>query len=162
MVKLGPILKFLGCQNDTWGLSALVVTDVGDAAPVLAVPGQAAPAATALQQLPHTGSAVWRFDFAVPQLAAVQVVRYTLDGLQYSLQVPAKGAQPAIAYVSCNGFSDPKLMKQVQDKNALWARMGRLHVAADTIRGRKFGPWQLLLMGGDQVYTAGAVVRPDL
>jgi hypothetical protein len=25
MVKLGPILKFLGCQNNTWGVSALVV-----------------------------------------------------------------------------------------------------------------------------------------
>jgi PhoD related phosphatase len=153
MVKLGPVLKFLGCQDDTWGVSAMVVTDATDAAPVLTVAGQAKPAAIALQQLPHTASAVWRFDFAVPQKAAAQIVSYTLAGVQYSLQVPAKGAQPAMAYASCNGFSDPKLMKQVKDQNALWARLDRLHVGADTIRGRKFGPWSLLLMGGDQVYS---------
>jgi PhoD related phosphatase len=153
MVKLGPVLKFLGCQDDTWGISAMVVTDAADAAPLLTVAGQPKPAAIALQQLPHSASAVWRFDFAVPQKAVAQIVSYTLGGVQYSLQVPAKGAQPAMAYASCNGFSDPKLMKQVKDQNAMWARMDRLHVGADTIRGRKFGPWSLLLMGGDQVYS---------
>lgn len=42
MVKLGPILKFLGCQNNTWGVSALVV---------LVLQGSAC-SAVALQQLP--------------------------------------------------------------------------------------------------------------
>jgi PhoD related phosphatase len=153
MVKLGPVLKFLGCQNDTWGVSAMVVTGAADAAPVLAVAGQGPPVALALQQLPHSGSAVWRFDFAIAQTDQKQNVAYTLDGVQHSLQVPAKGAQPAMAYGSCNGFSDPKLMKQVSEKNALWARMARLHAGADTVRGRKFGPWELLLLGGDQVYS---------
>jgi PhoD related phosphatase len=152
MVKLGPILKFLGCQNNAWGVSALVVTDAADAAPVFKVAGQAK-AATLLQQLPHTGSAAWRFDFAVAQTGVKQSVAYTLDGTAFTLQVPAAGAQPAMAYASCNGFSDPKLMKQVQDKNALWSRMARLHEGVDTIRGRKFGPWDLLLFGGDQVYS---------
>ncbi len=153
MVKLGPVLKFLGCQNDTWGVSALVVTDAADAAPVLAVAGQGPTLAVQLAQLPHSGSAVWRFDFAIAQTAARQAVTYTVNGVASSLQVPAIGTQPAIAYASCNGFSDPKLMKQVQDKNALWARMARLHGGVDTVRGRKFGPWDLLLMGGDQVYS---------
>jgi PhoD related phosphatase len=153
MVKLGPILKFLGCQNDTWGVSALVVTDAADAAPEVAIVGQRKPAAVLLAQLQHTGSAVWRFDFAIAQTALRQTVAYTCNGVSADLQVPAKGAQPALAYASCNGFSDPKLMKQVKDKNALWARMARLHDAVDTIRGRKFGPWDVLLMGGDQVYS---------
>jgi PhoD related phosphatase len=152
MVKLGPILKFLGCQNNTWGVSALVVTDAADAAPALVVQGSAC-SAMALQQLPHSSSAVWRFDFAIVQTEARQAVAYTVNGVPSSLQVPAIGMQPAIAYASCNGFSDPKLMKQVQDKNALWSRMARLHEGVDTIRGRKFGPWDLLLMGGDQVYS---------
>ena len=153
MVKLGPILKFLGCQNDTWGVSALVVTDAADALPVLAVAGLGPTQAVQLAHLAHTGSAVWRFDFAIAQTAARHTVAYTLNGVPSALQVPAKGVQPALAYASCNGFSDPKLMKQVKDKNALWARMARLHDGVDTIRGRKFGPWDLLLMGGDQVYS---------
>ena len=153
MVKLGPVLKFLGCQNDTWGVSALVVTDAADAVPVLAVAGLGPTQAVQLAHLAHTGSAVWRFDFAIAQTAARQTVAYTCNGVATALQVPANGAQPAMAYASCNGFSDPKLMKQVKDKNALWARMARLHDGVDTIRGRKFGPWDLLLMGGDQVYS---------
>ncbi len=156
MVKLGPILKFLGCQNDAWGVSALVVTDAADVAPMLAVDRQGQMQkvqAVQLVQLPHTGSTAWRFDFAIAQTAAHQTVAYTCNGVATALQVPAKGAQPAMAYASCNGFSDPKLMKQVKDKNALWLRMARLHDGVDTIRGRRFGPWDLLLMGGDQVYS---------
>ncbi len=152
MVKLGPVLKFLGCQNDTWGVSALVVTDAADVAPALLL-AQTKVNAVQLAQLPHTGSAVWRYDFAIVQTPQTQTVAYTFDGVPFTLQVPAKGAQPAMAYASCNGFSDPKLMKQVADKNALWSRMARLHAGAETIRGRRFGPWGLLLMGGDQVYS---------
>ena len=153
MVKLGPVLKFLGCQNDAWGVSALVVTDAADAAPVLAVAGQGPTLAVQLAQLTHSASAVWRFDFAVAQTAARQTLAYTVNGVPSAFEVPAKGAQPAMAYASCNGFSDPTLMKQVQDKNALWARMARLHDGVDTLRSRRFGPWDLLLMGGDQVYS---------
>ena len=73
MVKLGPVLKFLDCQNDAWGVSALVVTDAADTAPVLAVSGQGrklAVQAVQLAQLAHSASAVWRFDFAIAQTAA--------------------------------------------------------------------------------------------
>ena len=34
MRRLGPVLQFLGCQGDCWGVSALLVGDDGDAAPV--------------------------------------------------------------------------------------------------------------------------------
>lgn len=163
MVKLGPILKFLGCQDNTWGVSALVVTDVGDAAPVLDIRDNGTPAALALQTLSHTSSQVWRFDFGIKQAKAPQNIVYTLDGAQHSFQVPALGSQPAIAYASCNGFSDPKLMKQVKEKNALWDRMTRLHEGVDTIRGRKFGPWHVLLLGGDQIYSDSMWVEvPEL
>jgi hypothetical protein len=153
MIKLGPILKFLGCQDDTWGVSALVVTAVGDTTPILEVSGQPKPLAVKLRELPHSNSCVWRFDFAIAQTAVAQRVQYSLDGAVHFFEVPPKSGRPAMAYVSCNGFSDPKLMKQVDEQNALWARMGRLHEAQDKIRGRQFGPWSLLLMGGDQVYS---------
>jgi PhoD related phosphatase len=153
MIKLGPVLKFLGCQDGVWGVSALVVTDQADAQPVLMLSGSSPIAALRLADLPHTASAAWRFDFGIAQIAQRQTVSYTLDGTLYTLQVPSKDAPPNMAYASCNGFSDPKLMKQVKEKNALWARMLRLHAGADTIRGRAFGPWELLLLGGDQVYS---------
>ena len=153
MTQLGPILKFLGCQDDTWGVSALVVNALTDATPVLKVSGQPSPQAIKLRELPRSSSCVWRFDFAIVQTAVAQRVQYELNGVAHFFQVPPKGARPAMAYVSCNGFSDPKLMKQVDEQNALWARMSRLHEAVDKIRGRQFGPWNLLLMGGDQVYS---------
>lgn len=153
MVKLGPILKFLGCQDDTWGVSALVVTDLVDAPPLLKLSGQPDPQAIKLRDMGHTSSSVWRFDFAVIQNATAQNVQYLLNGVPHEFQVPPKGGRPSIAYASCNGFSDPKLMKQVDEQNALWTRMSRLHDAVDKIRGRQFGPWNLLLMGGDQIYS---------
>ena len=50
----------------------------------------------------------------------------------------------ALSYASCNGFSDPKLMKSVDDNNRMWAVLAARHVAT---------PLNLLLMGGDQVYA---------
>src|SRR3546814_19312627 len=50
---------------------------------------------------------------------------------------------PRAAYTSCNGFSSFKAMKGVTDKNALWKHSARQH---------KKVPFNLLLMGGDQLY----------
>ena len=153
MIKLGPILKFLGCQNNRWGLSVLAVTPLGDAAPSLSVSGLAKVAPLQLRRLPLSQSVVWRWDFSLPQTASEQAVSYQLDGITYGFAVPAKGAIPVLAYASCNGFSDPKLMKQVAQKNALWSRMARLHAGTDTVRERRFGPQHILLLGGDQIYS---------
>src|SRR3546814_15361318 len=51
---------------------------------------------------------------------------------------------PRAAYTSCNGFSSFKAMKGVTDKNALWKHLARQH---------KKVPFNLMLMGGDQVYA---------
>ncbi len=158
MIQLGPVLKFLGCQDDTWGVSALVVTDVDDPPPVVKIPGVAAPPAMALKRLSQSGATAWRFDIGIAQTDVAQSISYTLDAVgspqgTFSLQIPPRKGRPAMAYASCNGFSDPKLMKQVNEQNAMWNRMSRLHEATEKIRGRQFGPWNLLLMGGDQVYS---------
>ena len=40
MLKLGPILKFLGCDNDEWRLGVLAVTADADSAPELSIAGK--------------------------------------------------------------------------------------------------------------------------
>lgn len=153
MIKLGPVLKFLGCTDASWCFSVMVVAEAADPAPNLVLSKQATIAPVKLGDLNYTKTTAWRWECKIPLKASAQTLEYQINGASFSLQVPAKNKMPAVAYVSCNGFSDPKLMKQVTSKNALWSRMSRLHKGEDTIRGRRFGPWDLLLMGGDQVYS---------
>jgi PhoD related phosphatase len=153
MVKLGPMLKFLGCVDNNWLLSIMVVADAADPSPSLVLSKQAANPPQKLCDLSHTKMTAWRWECKIPLKAAAQIIEYQLNGASFALQIPAKNKMPSIAYASCNGFSDPKLMKQVTSKNALWSRMNRLHLGEDKVRERRFGPWNLLLMGGDQVYS---------
>ena len=153
MVKLGPVLKFLGCENNSWNISVMVVTDASDSPPSLIFSNKAIAAPIKLADLNNTKAAVWRWECKISLKAAPQLVDYKVNGVNFTVQIPAQNKMPTIAYASCNGFSDPKLMKQVTIKNALWSRMSRLHNGEETIRNRRFGPWNLLLMGGDQVYS---------
>lgn len=152
MLKLGPILKFLGCENNAWRVGVLAIAAEDDIAPELKVSNSPV-TVKATQLLTHTKSKLWLWEFTVPQLENAQNVQYSLNSLVYHFCVPAKNQKPAIAYASCNGFSDPKLMKGVLDQNLLWRRMKSLHDGTDTIGITRYGPWHLLLMGGDQVYS---------
>ena len=153
MVKLGPVLKFLGCGDNNWHISIIVAVDANDSPPSLILSNKAIAAPAKLADLIHMKATVWRWESKIPLKETAQSINYKVNGRSFILQIPAKNKMPAIAYAYCNGFSDPKLMKQVTIKNALWSRMSRLHNGEDTIRGRRFGPWNLLLMGGDQVYS---------
>ncbi len=167
MKRLGPVLQFLGCQNLHWGVSALVVTDAADAAPQLkllnpsvAISAQTATVPGATAQASFTA---WRFDFAIAQSTQAQTIQYELDGQVFSITVPAKDSMPSIAYASCNGFSSLSAMKQVEKPNELWARVNRLHDLTDNVDGQTFGPFNLLLMGGDQIYSDALwAVIPEL
>lgn len=145
---LGPILKFLGINPaGEWCVSALVVHDAGDPAPQAQADGGGLVAASQIHAWPASTPShrVWRMDFALPMSGSARLVGIAINGQQTArCSVPARGADPKIAYASCNGFSDPKLMKGVHDKNALWSRLAKLHEAA---------PYQILMLGGDQVYT---------
>ena len=152
MLKLGPILKFLGCDNDEWRLGVLAVTADADSAPELSIAGKLL-TVKSQQLLPYTKSKLWLWECSITLAAKAQSVEYKFNNVAYSITVPAKNQKPAIAYASCNGFSDPKLMKNVADQNALWKRMKALHDGVDTIRTTRYGPWHILLMGGDQVYS---------
>jgi hypothetical protein len=147
---LGPVLQFLGIQNNRWCVSLLVVTDTSNA-PTLKGAWTAAPF-TRLYTL-QSGANVWRATLSVLQGASAQRIAYTVDGKSNAMHVPATGESPRMVYASCNGFASPSLMKAVVDKNALWARLMNLHTGRERINGRNFGPYDVLLMGGDQVYS---------
>jgi hypothetical protein len=149
-IKLGPILKFQQCNKDTWHLSVLVVTDAGPA------PGiQGGDMPPQFQPLPGLVQAqAWRADLVFGLTAQPRAASYTLAGFgTFEVHLPAAGAMPCMAYASCNGFSDPKLMKQVKEQNAMWGELRSLHDGKRRIRGERFGPYHLMLLGGDQVYS---------
>ncbi|GGI75521.1 metallophosphatase [Shewanella hanedai] len=66
------------------------------------------------------------------------------NACQWRFYVPAKDEQPKLAYASCNGFSDYKLMTSTDNPYHLWEEMAAQH---------EDEPFSLLLMGGDQVYA---------
>ena len=147
---LGPLLQFLGVQNQCWCVSVLVVTDTATA-PTLQSAAAADPFALLCNL--QSGARVWRATLAVNLAADAQRVSYSVDGQTNTLYVPAQDESPRMAYGSCNGFSSPSLMKGVADKNALWKRLMNLHEGRERINERSFGPYHLVLMGGDQVYS---------
>jgi hypothetical protein len=140
-VLLGPILQFRGVQNNLWAVSALVVSDTD------AVPAFSSTLVSSTQKiaaLPFTAPRyhVFRFDLFAPLGSGVNTV--VIDGKTATFQAPALNEAPRSAYVSCNGFSDPKVIKNVKDKNERWKHLQSQHLRA---------PYHLLLMGGDQLYT---------
>jgi hypothetical protein len=161
MKRLGPVLQFLGCEGGQWRVSALWVQDSADAVPTCELAGQSVAATQAA--VPGSSCTAWRFELLVPQSDGAQQVSYRIGGEAHSFHVPARDTMPALAYGSCNGYSDPKLMKKVAQPHALWARMGRLHAGQDRVDQQTYGPLHLLLLGGDQVYSdAMWVVIPEL
>lgn len=115
---LGPLLQFLGVQNQCWCVSVLVVTDTATS-PTLQSAAAADPF-TLLCNL-QSGAFVWRGTLAVTLAADAQRVCYSVEGQTNTLYVPADGESPRMAYGSCNGFSSPSLMKGVDEKRLVEA-----------------------------------------
>ncbi len=150
---LGPILQFRGIHNNHYQLSILVVTDMNHKPSAhLLTPVAMTLEATLLAQVPveNPNQQVWRFDITLTQARLLakekKPVAYTyqVDGVSGSFSVPRLGQTPRMAYVSCNGFSDPKLMKGIGEKFGRWQDLALSHQQE---------AYQLLLMGGDQVYS---------
>lgn len=161
MKRLGPVLQFLGCDAGQWRVSALWVQDSADAPPAFTVGARSVQSTR--RPVPGTACTAWRFEFAVAQAAAAQEVAYTVGEENRTFHVPAKDAPPALAYASCNGYSDPKRMKQVLQPHANWSRLARLHAGQDRVDAQTYGPLHLLLLGGDQIYSdAMWAVIPEL
>ncbi|SCK21503.1 alkaline phosphatase D family protein [Vogesella sp. LIG4] len=143
--QLGPVLQFRG-NNDAYCVSALVVLDRADPAPAGQLGDQQQANVRCLAEIPFENPAykVWRLDFRIAQGAAAARYDYRVAEVAGSFVVPGRDDMPRLAYGSCNGFSDPKLMKQVADHNERWRHLAGLHAA---------NPYHLLLLGGDQVYS---------
>jgi hypothetical protein len=153
-VLMGPVLNFGGVKGNAWNLSAIVAVDgagpdeklAWSADRKLAGANAVAPELLAKFSIAgKPGARVLRYTFAVPQTGKEQQIFYRIGkGGACSFFVPAAGGAPQMAYASCNGFSDPKLMKSVGDKNGLWSDLAVKHDARH---------YHLLLLGGDQVYS---------
>lgn len=149
-LKLGPILSFRGIVKNQWCVSVMVALEKDDEGPQLSWnAGESSPAvanATSLGIFPSATPNIqmWRFDLYIKLTNSQQQVSYSFAGGVHSFLVPAKGAIPNMAYVSCNGFSSLKLMKNCKSPYAMWIDFRLKH--------EKNG-YHVLMMGGDQVYA---------
>jgi phosphodiesterase/alkaline phosphatase D-like protein len=142
-IHLGPILGFQGYDESkaTWKLSAIIVAD---GTPPDLKTSSATKAIKPANLWTYKNKSVYRYDFSAKLQTAESTLTYEIAGKSYSIALPAKNIQPRLFYASCNGFSSLKVMKSVNDKNALWR---------DLLREHTNKPHHLFLMGGDQVYA---------
>jgi hypothetical protein len=102
----------------------------------------------------YSGS-FWRAEFDIPVQQQAQVVNYTIrigdqdardrnNRIAWKFHVPGETGTPRFVYASCNGFSSADLMTKTEDPYLLWDNMLREHDE---------NPFNLLLMGGDQLYA---------
>lgn len=158
-VVLGPVLGFRGATAKEWRTSALVATD-DDVAPTVSVQtrgasGASVPTSSTFALARSGAKHAWRIDWTVARPTEADLtVEYAIDGgaKHHYVVPPQRAAKLRLAYASCNGFSDPKDMKQVVDKNERWKHLASVHATT---------PQHLLLLGGDQVY-ADSIFRGDV
>lgn len=146
-ILLGPVLQFRGVTPNAYRVCALIVLPLNESPPTATLlPFGTSTAAQRLADLPfeRPTKTAWRYDFTLPRTTEPISYTYTLGTASGHFHVPGQGESPRMAYASCNGFSDPKLMKQVANKNERWQHMASLHARQ---------PYHLLLMGGDQIYS---------
>ena len=148
-IDMGPVLGSRGIQRGKWQLSALFVSKGGGTPRALTVRDGGPPRDIVNPSLlkSFAGRRVWRYDFDVRQSGKARKVEYKLGAPNqkwHAFSVPAAGCAPRIAYASCNGFSDPRDMKKVDDQHDRWTHMAEKHGT---------DPYNLLVMGGDQVYA---------
>ncbi|MDR2155264.1 MAG: alkaline phosphatase family protein [Burkholderiaceae bacterium] len=142
---LGPVLGFRGVSACGWRVSILIVTD--GAAPRIEVVAPAEIAVTAPRKISKSGNrTAWRSDVTIAQKPDAETeVCYRIGARQtHAFTVPGSNMMPRMAYGSCNGFSEPKAMKSVDENNRLWGVLFNKHAEQ---------PYHLMLHGGDQVYA---------
>lgn len=167
---LGPVLSFRGgATSGEWRVTALIGVRNSNAHPQMTVAGK--PTSAPLVLLSHGGNTYLRYDLTQKQNATERRVEYTIDGIgeSWHFTVPGTGFAPRMAYVSCNGFSDPSgVRKLIKAENAVWEDLLCNHdklVRPDGYQLDKEQLWHegrthaknlqrfhLLLMGGDQIY----------
>lgn len=149
-IILGPLLGFGGKRNGNWVVSVLIVFDSNETPlPLIWTDGQDTFSVDTPERLKQNKTrTAWRYELTVPQNRTEKRISYGFDDdPHWTFVVPPESGSPNMLFASCNGFSDPKKMKKVEDKNALWKDVTNRHNSPD------FGSYHLLLMGGDQIYS---------
>ncbi len=169
-IVLGPVLSFRGTSpTGEWRVTALVGIPEGNPVPDLVVEGRPCPAPTHL--MTHQKQTFLRYDLTCGASPQERRVSYGLadGGLQWSFTVPGKDYSPRIAYVSCNGFSDPTgIRKLVRPADAVWEDLLANHDRnlrrkdylldkeqlwhESRVHDKDLQRFHLLVMGGDQLY----------
>lgn len=167
---LGPVLSFRGSSEaGDWKVTALVGIDSKAKIPELTVEGRQVKPPVVL--LEHAGKTYLRYDLSCKQKIEERRVEYKIKGVPqaWTFTVPGKGYAPRLAYVSCNGFSDPSaLRKLIKSENSVWEDLlcnhdKQVRPAAYQLdkeqlwheprtHGKGKQRFHLLLMGGDQIY----------
>lgn len=165
---VGPVLSFRGMEADRWRVTALVGVTLGAATPEFHLNGERCGAPDVLCDVRK--ARILRYDLSCTLGASERKVVYgVVDGPAWSFTVPARGEAPRLAYVSCNGFSDPDGMRKlVRPANAVWSDLLANHDRELRPEGYLLDKEQLwherriqdagrqrfhlLLMGGDQIY----------
>lgn len=167
-IVIGPVLSFRGQGEDgTWRVSALIGIPQAQPAPKLRVDGRECPEPRLL--LHRDKVRYLRYDLSCAQQVAERTVEYGLPGgATWRFTVPGRNYAPRMAYVSCNGFSDPSSMRKlVRPANTVWKDLLTCHDKAlrtdqlldkeqlwheRRIHDKNLQRFHLLLMGGDQIY----------
>ena len=147
-LKLGPLL---GIEGETSYTVCFLTTDTAKQAKVQAggKTFEAKPVASLYSGI------FWRAELELSAQASGATVTYRIeiDGaiatsktaeVEWQFYQPGKNEKPKLAYASCNGFSDLKLMNTTERPYALWDQLLGMHETR---------PFSALLMGGDQVYA---------
>lgn len=151
-LMLGPLL---GLESETLYTVCFATNPSVQQATVLFTLGGQTLTAAAQCLMTTANWALWRAELTVNAGLSAQACAYNIQvngagassqqgQSQWVFEVPGNSQAPRLAYASCNGFSDPKLMKNTAEPFALWKKLLNDHAQA---------PIHLLLMGGDQVYA---------
>jgi len=158
-VRLGPVLYVDPPAEDRWRFRIQFLLE-GDEPLDLAVTSASAGvqvgAPVRVAAFPEVGKfTCWSWPVAADRADAERRIayRYTIGSATTEVDdvaIPARGALPNLAFFSCNGFSRPDLMHDVEEPNRLWERIHEQHVAGGP---QVDGGFHLLVGGGDQVYA---------
>lgn len=169
-ILMGPVLSFRGFipKDQNWRVTAMIVLPKDDPTSGMQCDGKTCD--DPVELITSSTMRVLRYDLTVTLNNAERRVQYGfVNGQQWSFTVPAKGAPPRMAYVSCNGFSDPKVVQKLKGPiNSVWndllcnhdKTMRPQEYATDKEQkwhDRRLGDsdkqrFHLLCMGGDQLY----------
>jgi hypothetical protein len=168
-IILGPVLGYEWDSEERKAYYTVLVRTAGSGAALSwEIDGTTVPM---VRLAKFTDSEVWRGEVALPpfgekpgRAVAYRILRGTAvlqaaTGKKWNFWLPGAGERPRVAFATCNGFSDPKLVKATAEPDAMWDRLLAEHARKND---RHSGPFSLLLMGGDQLYCDEAVWEPGL